>query len=201
MPPPPPAGGALLSISSHDLTPFQAVIWAMSIANAAKQIFWLLFISKEPMLASFGAAVGAFNTTNNSLNTLAFSFASVNPTWSETTFYASLPIFVIGIAIETVAEIQRKAFKDDPKNKGKLYTGGLFSYVRHPNYCGYMLWRGAMALATGGWAWGGLVASFFWWDFNNRSIPELDAYSSKKYGEQWEAVKRKVPYPFFPGVK
>lgn len=173
----------------------------MSIANALKQIFWLLVTSKESFGLSSAVAVSIFNTVNNGLNTMIFSFASVNPTWSYTTFYASIPIFIAGILMETVAEIQRKAFKDDPKNKGKVYTGGLFGIVRHPNYCGYMLWRGAMALATGGWAWGVLVASFFWYDFNNRSIPTLDAYCNKRYGEQWVAVKRKVPYAFFPYVK
>lgn len=173
----------------------------MSIANALKQIFWLTVTSKESFGLSSAGAVSIFNTINNSLNTIIFSSASINPTWSGTTFYASIPIFITGILVETVAEIQRKAFKDNPKNKGKLYTGGLFSIVRHPNYCGYMLWRGAMALAAGGWAWGGLVASFFWYDFNNRSIPTLDEYCSKRYGEQWSAVKRKVPYAFFPYVK
>lgn len=188
-------------MSAHALTPFQAIIWGMSVASAVKHIFWLLVTSKEPMTPSFATAVGAFNTLFNSLNTLAFSFASVNPTWSETTFYAALPVFALGIGIETVSEIQRKAFKDNPKNEGKLYSDGLFGVVRHPNYLGYLLWRGSMALATGGWAWGVLVAAFFWFSFNNNSIPELDAYSTKKYGEQWEAVKRKVPYAFFPGLK
>ena len=173
----------------------------MSITNALKQIFWVLYVNKETMTPSFATMVGIFNTTFNSLNTLAFSFAAVNPTWSTTTFYAALPIFALGIGIETICEVQRKAFKDDPKNEGKLYAGGLFSVVRHPNYLGYMLWRGSMALATGGWAWGAVISSLFWYDFNNRSIPELDGYATKKYGEKWEAVKRKVPYAFFPGVK
>jgi len=45
--PPPPSGGLALSISSHELTPFQAIIWGMSITNALKQILWLVYISKE----------------------------------------------------------------------------------------------------------------------------------------------------------
>lgn len=152
------------------------------------------------MSPSFATAVGVFNSTVNTLNTLLFAFAAANPTWSETSFYASLPIFALGIAVETISEIQRKTFKDDSKNKGKLYTGGLFGLVRHPNYLGYMLWRGSFALATGGWAWGALSTAFFWFQFTKSSIPELDEYSTKKYGEQWAAVKRKVSYAFFPGV-
>lgn len=200
VPPPPPSGGDLLSIAGQELTPFQAVIWGMSIANALKQIYWLVFTSKESMSVSTAITVGVFNTVFNALTTLAFSLAAVNPTWSEATFYVSIPIFAAGILIETLSEVQRKAFKDDPKNQGKIYSGGLFQYARHINYFGYMLWRGSMALAGGGWAWGALTAGFFWNSFVNSSIPELDAYCTKKYGEQWEAVKRKVPYAFFPGI-
>jgi len=146
-------------------------------------------------------AVAVFNTICNSLNTLAFTAASVNRAWSETGLYISVPIFAAGILIESISEIQRKAFKDNPRNKGKVYSGGLFSYARHINYCGYMLWRGAMALAGGGWVWGAAVASLFWFDFNSRAIPTLDAYCGNRYGEQWQAVKRRVPYVFFPWVK
>ena len=199
--PPPPTGGLPLAASDHDLTPFQAVIWGFCIASALKQIFWLLVTSKDSFPVSAAIPVAIFNTLTNSLNTLIFSLASVNPTWSETGFYASIPIFISGILIETISEIQRKRFKDDPRNKGKLFSGGLFGVVRHPNYLGYMLWRGSFALAAGGWAWGALVASSFWYDFNNRSIPVLDEYCTKRYGEQWQAVKRKVPYAFFPGVQ
>lgn len=199
--PPPPAGGLPSAISLQNLTPFQAVIWSMSIGSALKQIFWLLFTSKESMTASNAVTISIFNTICNSLNTLAFTLASVNTTWSENALYVSVPIFVAGILVETIAEIQRKAFKDDPKNSGKVYYGGLFGYARHINYFGYMLWRGSMALAGGGWIWGALIASFFWYSFNNRSIPTLDEYCAKRYGEQWQAVKRKVPYAFFPWVK
>lgn len=153
------------------------------------------------MSPSFATAVGAFNSITNSLNTLSFAFAAVNPTWSETSFYAALPVFTLGIAVENISEIQRKAFKDDPKNTGKLYTGGLFGVVRHPNYLGYMLWRSSFALATGGWAWAAVNIAAFWFSFTQQAIPELDAYSTRKYGEQWAAVKRKVPYAFFPGVQ
>lgn len=173
----------------------------MSIANALKQIYWVVFTSKESMTVKSAIAVSVFNFVCNSLNTLAFTAASANKTWSETGLYVAIPIFAAGILLESISEIQRKAFKDDSRNKGKVYSGGLFSYARHINYCGYMLWRSAMALAGGGWVWGVIVASFFSWDFNTRAIPVLDEYNSGKYGQQWQAVKRKVPYAFFPWVK
>lgn len=199
-PPLPPSGGAPLSISAHNLTPFQAVMWGMSIGAAAKQIFWMLYISKEEFNVKAALTVCAFNTVVNSLNTMAFSLASINPTWSETAFYVSIPFYAAGILIETVSEVQRKLFKNDPKNKGKIYSGGLFSYARHINFFGYMIWRGAFAMAGGGLVWGAIAAAFFWQSFHNNAIPVLDEYFTKRYGEQWQAMKRKVPYAFCPGI-
>lgn len=144
--------------------------------------------------------ISVFNTVNNGLNTLAFSLAAINPTWSSDLFYISIPIYVVGILVETFSEVQRKAFKDDSRNKGKLYSGGLFSFARHINYFGYMIWRSAFAAAAGGAVWGVLAAAFFAYDFCNRSIPVLDHYFTRKYGVKWEEVKKKVPYAFAPGI-
>ncbi|MGR5960169.1 DUF1295 domain-containing protein [Bacillus cereus] len=38
--------------------------------------------------------------------------------------------------LNTVSELLRKSFKDNPVNQGKLYTGGLFKYAIHINYLG-----------------------------------------------------------------
>lgn len=200
IPPPPPSGGLPLASSSHALTPFQAVIWTMSIANALKQITWILFTAKEPMSTKSAVMIAAFNTVMNSINTLAFSLAAINPTWSEKLFYISIPLFAIGILIESISEIQRKVFKDNSKNDGKLYSGGLFKYARHINYFGYQVWRVSMAVATGGVALGALVGGMLWNTFAKSSIPELDEYCTKKYGSQWQEVKKKVPYAFIPGI-
>lgn len=198
--PPPPTGGTVLTTSIATLTPFQAVLWAMSIGSALKQIIWILTISKEPMYPDGALMICAFNTVLNSLNTMAFSFASVNPTWSETAMYTSVPLYAVGILIELISEIQRKRFKDDPKNEGKPYAGGLFGYARSVNYFGYTIWRSAFALAGGGLAWAALNAGMFAWDFCNRAIPVLDRYCGQRYGEQWQNVKKRVPYAFCPGM-
>lgn len=144
--------------------------------------------------------ISIFNSVINSINTLAFSLAAINPTWSEKLFYVSVPLFAAGILIESVSEIQRKVFKDDPKNSGKVYAGGLFSFARHINYFGYQVWRVSMAVATGGLGLGALVGGMLWRTFVKESIPELDEYCTKKYGGQWEEVKKNVPYAFVPGI-
>jgi protein-S-isoprenylcysteine O-methyltransferase Ste14 len=76
----------------------------------------------------------------------------------------------------------------------------LFSVVRHVPYAGYTLWRTGYALASGGPLWAAAVSAFFLYDFCSRSVPILDSYMSKKYGERWEKVKRDVPYALIPGI-
>lgn len=109
-------------------------------------------------------------------------------------------MFAAGILIESVSEVQRKIFKDKPENAHKLYTSGLFGYARHINYFGYQIWRTSMAVAGGGLALGALAGSFIWNHFVNNSIPIMDEYCTSTYGEQWQEVKRKVPYAMVPGV-
>ena len=62
-------------------------------------------------------------------------------------------LFAIGFVVEAVADRQLWRFKADPANRGKLMTGGLFAWSRHPNYFGEsLLWWGIglIAFATSG---------------------------------------------------
>ena len=52
-------------------------------------------------------------------------------------------IWLIGITTETIADMQKFKFKNDPKNKGRWIQSGIWKYSRHPNYFGEMLcWWG-----------------------------------------------------------
>jgi protein-S-isoprenylcysteine O-methyltransferase Ste14 len=192
-------GGAALQ--SSGLSPFQTLIWAMSIGSAAKQIFWKFTVAREPIYPSTAVAIAIMNTVLNGLNTLVFSVSDSNPAyfppWS---IYAGTALYITGILTETVSELQRNSFKKDPKNEGKVYTGGLFSIARHISYTGYSLWRAGFATAAGGPLWGLFVLAFFLRDFATRAVPVLDTYMAQKYGEQWASVKQKVPYALIPGI-
>ena len=64
---------------------------------------------------------------------------------------AGTTIWAIGFLFEAVGDWQLKNFQRDPSNTGKLFTGGLWAYTRHPNYFGEsVLWWGMflIALAT-----------------------------------------------------
>jgi len=51
----------------------------------------------------------------------------------------SIPIFLLALSIETIADWQKFIFKLDPKNKGKWIDTGIWHYSRHPNYFGEIL--------------------------------------------------------------
>jgi steroid 5-alpha reductase family enzyme len=69
--------------------------------------------------------------------------------------YAGALVVAFGIAFETVADAQLKAFKAEPANEGKVLDRGLWRYTRHPNYFGeFCVWWGFFVIALGaGGAW------------------------------------------------
>ena len=88
--------------------------------------------------------------------------------------------FDLGLTIETASELQRRAFKRDPRNTGKPFSRGLFGLARNINYGGHILWKMGNALAAGGWVWALLVGGFYLYDFVTRGVPVLDGYCETK---------------------
>lgn len=57
--------------------------------------------------------------------------------------YAGTAVFAVGFLWEAIADYQLLKFKNNPENKGKIITQGLWKYSRHPNYFGeVVLWWG-----------------------------------------------------------
>ena len=64
---------------------------------------------------------------------------------------AGAHVWLIGFLMEMAADKQLQAFRDDPTNKGKIITTGLWRYSRHPNYFGEAVcWWGISIIACGG---------------------------------------------------
>ncbi len=57
-------------------------------------------------------------------------------------------IWALGLSIEAIADLQKYNFNNNPKNKGKFISSGIWKYSRHPNYFGEILcWAGIYIFA------------------------------------------------------
>ncbi|MFF6015818.1 DUF1295 domain-containing protein [Lysinibacillus fusiformis] len=99
--------------------------------------------------------------------------------------------FVGGSMLNTVSELLRKPFKDNPANQGKLYTGGLFKYAIHINYLGDCLWVLGLALISNN-IYSLLIPLGLILVFVFGYIPKSDDYLQSKYGEQFTVYKLKT---------
>ncbi|KAE8167855.1 hypothetical protein BDV40DRAFT_294973 [Aspergillus tamarii] len=194
------------------LQPYQSLVTLLALGSSVKQIVHMLFVSEQEMDAASGVAIPFFNTFFNSINTILSIWALSSPASSISQsaslsglvstplVAAGMAAYTIGLLTEAVSEFQRKAFKQNPANRGKIYSGGLFSLATNINYGAYTVWRAGYAMVCGGFLWGATTGAFFFYDFASRGVPVLDQYLSKTYGDQYREVKASVKYSLIPGV-
>ena len=66
-------------------------------------------------------------------------------------FFIGLALFLIGFAVEVIADNQKTKFRSIPENKDQFINEGLWARSRHPNYFGEItLWTGitVMGIST-----------------------------------------------------
>lgn len=64
---------------------------------------------------------------------------------------AGFTLWLAGFMLETVADIQKLAFKLNPANRGRFIDEGVWRYARYPNYCGEItLWSGLFLMCAPG---------------------------------------------------
>jgi steroid 5-alpha reductase family enzyme len=57
-------------------------------------------------------------------------------------------VWLTGFVLEMVSDAQMERFRSDPAHKGRIMTGGLWRYSRHPNYFGESVqWWGLFLIA------------------------------------------------------
>ena len=175
------AGGIL------GLHPYYAAMSALALGSSVKQIVHLLFVYEQEMPPKTAVTISLINTILNSANTLLSLWTTSSMAPSSAAELSSSPTVVFGIGMyavgmltEMISELQRKAFKADPANKGKPYGGGLFSLATNVNYGGYTLWRTGYAITAAGLPWGIVVGGWFFYDFATRGIPVLDQYCTER---------------------
>ncbi len=114
-----------------------------------------------------------------------------NPKANLTLLIIGWVLFLGGSILNTVSELLRKPFKDNPANKGKLYTGGLFKHAIHINYLGDCIWVLGLALISNN-MYSLLIPLGLIFVFIFGYIPKSDDYLQNKYGEQFTAYKKKT---------
>lgn len=77
-----------------------------------------------------------------------------------------LIFFVVGLAIETIADQQKYAFRSKNQDKNAFMRTGLFSWSRHPNYFGeiilhFGIWMICLSPATDGVVRGGAYRALY----------------------------------------
>jgi steroid 5-alpha reductase family enzyme len=67
---------------------------------------------------------------------------------------AGAGLWAIGMAFESLGDLQLARFKRDPANRGRVMDRGLWRYTRHPNYFGdACVWWGFYLIACAAGAW------------------------------------------------
>lgn len=110
-------------------------------------------------------------------------------------------VWLIGFAIEVIADAQKSRFNADPANQGRFIRTGLWSRSRHPNYFGeIVLWIGVALIAIPvlqGWQWVALISPIFVTLLLTRvsGIPLLEKKADAKWGGQadYEEYKKNTP--------
>jgi steroid 5-alpha reductase family enzyme len=110
-------------------------------------------------------------------------------------------VWIVGFAIEAVADRQKAVFRADPANRHRFITTGLWAWSRHPNYCGeILLWIGVALIALpalSGWPLVTLISPLFVWVLLTRisGIPLLESRSDAKWGDdsEYQGYKARTP--------
>ncbi len=130
-----------------------------------------------------------------------FSFASVGGSSNKAVgVLDSLSIFLylLGSWLNTYSEYTRYIWKKQKKNKGQLYTQGLFKYAMHINYFGDIVLFTGFALITLHFSMlfipFAMALSFIFF-----IIPRLDNYLAAKYGKEFEVYAGRTN-KFIPGI-
>ena len=126
----------------------------------------------------------------------------VQPQTSVPLLLIGLVLFALGFLFEAVGDHQLREFLQNPENKGKLMTQGLWRYTRHPNYFGEaVLWWGVFFVGLSGGVTVLAIASpititllllFV------SGVPMLEKAMKKKPGFAEYAARTSIFVPWFP---
>ena len=158
--------------------------------DAPRQMFWLL---QKQAWVTIPLALAVFLAAHNPAP--LFRVQDV----------AAVIVMAAAIMGEAIADRQLRAFKADPKNKGRVCDAGLWRWSRHPNY--FFEWLGWLAYPllaidlSGDYGVGWLAllapACMYWLLVYVSGIPPLEAHMLRTRGDVFRAYQARTS-AFFP---
>ena len=105
-------------------------------------------------------------------------------------------LYLIGLALETVADVQLAKFKKNPANANQVMQSGVWRYSRHPNYFGeFLIWIGffLISLETP-WGWLAIVSplTLLWILLGPLGIGLVERRMRKKRPEAFAEYERRT---------
>lgn len=126
--------------------------------------------------------------------------------------YLCMTTWAAGFLMEAAADTQKMAFREDPSNRHRYITSGLWRYSRHPNYFGEILmWTSQALLVSLNGLRQGRTSDF--WSFLSPAfsaslllflsgVPMVEQAGLKKWGQDPEYLrymaKTSCIIPWFP---
>ncbi|MEC8497956.1 MAG: DUF1295 domain-containing protein [Pseudomonadota bacterium] len=160
-----------------------------------KDFFWFFMtwtLSGLWVFLTYVAGLSAMTSINLIENMSSYHFIFM---------FIGFLLWVLGFIIEILADNQKKIFRENPINKGKFISSGLWAWSRHPNYFGeIILWLGISIIAFPSMEGGeflGLISPIFVYVLLTKisGIPMLEKSSDSKWGTNEDYIKYKKNTP------
>ncbi|WP_320837862.1 DUF1295 domain-containing protein [Zhongshania sp.] len=109
--------------------------------------------------------------------------------------------WLLGMALEVTADVQKRRFRADSRNQGQFIRQGLWAWSRHPNYFGEILvWIGVCIIAfpaLSGCLYLGLLSPLFVILVLTKvtGIPLLEASANRRWGSDSDYQQYKAQTP------
>jgi protein-S-isoprenylcysteine O-methyltransferase Ste14 len=164
--------------------------------RALSQIVWFLLLAPYSPPIFFSILIAVFNTMFDLISIFSLLGNRLESSPGFDSFLTS--VFLLGILLERLPEIDRAVFKSQKMNQGKMHIVGFYSYLVHPNYLGYLIWRSALFGLSQVW-WLQLVLLFLVYDFITGDIRSQRERNIRKYGDEFKRYWDTTP-KLFPKV-
>lgn len=176
------------------------VFLAMTAVLVLKQGIWAFCISAEAMTVQFALFGVLADFVYEGVCAVVFSAALGNALWRVEMLYIGAVVHAVAAAVELGAEVQRKKFKGEKRNEGKVCARGLWGMVRHPNFALNVVYGAAYGMAAGGPLFALLPVGMYIGNFVGNAIEPKEEYLKERYKGQWEGYARRVRWKLCPGV-